>query len=121
MALVLIVDDEFGIANLLKDVLVDEGHRVLVAGNGRRALERAAEERPNVVITDFMMPVMDGAGLIKAMAANPEFKDIPVVVMSSLPEAVIRERCSGYALYVRKPFKIFAIIDIVAGLLDKKA
>jgi CheY-like chemotaxis protein len=121
MAVVLIVDDEYGIANLLKDVLVDEGHRVLVASNGRQALERAAEERPNVVLTDYMMPVMDGAGLITAMAASAELKDVPVVVMSSLAETTITERCSGYALFVRKPFKIFDMVDIVTGLLKQKA
>jgi CheY-like chemotaxis protein len=121
MAVVLIVDDEYGIANLLKDVLVDEGHRVLIASNGRQALERAAEERPNVVITDFMMPVMDGATLINAMAADRDLKDVPVVVISSLAEATIAKRCAGYALFVRKPFKIFDMVDIVTGLLRQKA
>ena len=61
MAVILVVDDEIGIANLLADVLSDEGHRVLVAVNGRDALKRAEEERPDLVITDYMMPVMDGA------------------------------------------------------------
>ena len=61
MAVVLVVDDEVGIANLLSDVLSDEGHRVLVAVNGHEAFKRAEEERPDLVITDFMMPVMDGA------------------------------------------------------------
>lgn len=106
MAVVLIVDDEFGVVNLLKDVLVDEGYRVLVASNGRQALGRAAEERPDVVFTDLMMPVMDGAALIKAMAADAALKDVPVVLMSSLPEAGMAERSPGYSLFLRKPFKI---------------
>lgn len=120
MAVVLIVDDEFGVVNLLKDVLVDEGYRVLVASNGRQALGRAAEERPDVVFTDLMMPVMDGAALIKAMAADAALKDVPVVLMSSLPEAGMAERSPGYSLFLRKPFKIFDIVDIVVGLLDKE-
>jgi len=120
MPLVLIVEDEFGIANFLKDVLEDEGYRVLVASNGRQALERAGEERPDLILTDFMMPTMDGAGLIKALAADAVLKDVPIAVMSSLPEAAVAERCSGYALFIRKPFKIFDIIDLVAGLTDKK-
>jgi CheY-like chemotaxis protein len=120
MAVVLIVDDEFGVANLLKDVLEDEGYRVLVASNGRQALGRVAEERPDLIITDFMMPTMDGAALIKALAANAKFKDIPVIVMSSLPEAAVKERSLPYALFVRKPFRILDLIDVVAELLDKK-
>lgn len=117
MALVLVVDDEFGIANLLQDVLEDEGHEVLVASNGWQALERAREEIPELVLTDFMMPVMDGAGLLKAMAAEPSLATVPIVLMSSLPEEAIAERCSGYAKFVRKPFKIFDMIDLVTELL----
>ena len=96
MAVVLIVDDEFGIMKLLEDVLTDEGHRVLTASNGRQALERAAEEKPALVVTDFMMPIMDGAALVKAMAADARLADIPVVIMSSMPEATVAERSPGY-------------------------
>jgi CheY-like chemotaxis protein len=65
-----------------------------------------------------MMPVMDGAQLIGAMAAHADLKNIPVVIMSSVPEAAVRERCSGFSAYVAKPFKIFGLIDIVTGILD---
>lgn len=117
MALVLVVDDEFGILKLLEDVLTDEGHAVMVAVNGKQALDQAAEKRPDLVLTDYMMPVMDGAGLMNALAADPNLAYVPVVVMSSLPEATIAERCPGYAAFVRKPFKIFAVIELVAELL----
>lgn len=116
MARVLVVDDEFGIVKLLEEVLADEGHRVAIATNGRQALERAAAERPDLVLTDFMMPVMDGAALIKAMAADPGLAGIPVILMSSIPEATVAERSPGYAAFVAKPFNIFAVIDLVARL-----
>ena len=119
MAVVLVVDDEFGITNLLEDVLSDEGHRVLVATNGKQALERAREERPDLVLTDYMMPVMDGAALIAALGADKDLKDIPIAVMSSVPEATIRERCPDFAVYVPKPFKIFRLIDTLAELLKR--
>jgi CheY-like chemotaxis protein len=121
MAVVLVVDDEFGIAKLLEDVLTDEGHHVLVATNGRQGLERAQIECPDLVLTDYMMPVMDGAALVAALAAKEELARVPVVMMSSMLETTVAERCSGYTLFVRKPFKIFDIIDIVAELLDSKA
>jgi CheY-like chemotaxis protein len=116
VALVLVVDDEFGIVKLLEEVLTDEGHRVLIATNGQQALDRAAKEKPALVLTDFMMPVMDGATLVKAMATDSALKDVPVVVMSSIPESTVAERCSGYVAYVRKPFKIFDVVDLVASL-----
>jgi CheY-like chemotaxis protein len=116
MALVLVVEDEYAIARLLEDVLTDEGHRVAVAGNGKQALQLAALEIPQLVLTDFMMPVMDGASLIGAMAADARLKDVPVIIMSSMPQEAVAERCSGYVQFVRKPFRIFDLIDVVARL-----
>lgn len=114
MALVLVVEDELSIAKLLEDVLTDEGHRVVLAGNGRQALEMASKEVPDIVVTDFMMPVMDGAALFKALAADEALRRVPVVLMSSLPEEMVADRCAGYAVFVRKPFKIFNIVDVVS-------
>jgi CheY-like chemotaxis protein len=118
MAVVLVVDDEVGIANLLADVLSDEGHRVLVAVNGHEALKRVEEERPAFVITDFMMPVMDGAQLIRALADHSDLKEVPVFLMSSAPEAALRDKCSGYALFIRKPFRIYDVVDLVTRVLN---
>ncbi len=117
MALVLVVDDEFGILRLLEDVLVDEGHRVIVAVNGRQALQHVTEERPALVITDFMMPVMDGAALINAMSTDPKLADVPIILMSSLPETAVAERIAGYTAFVRKPFKIFDLLDSVTQIV----
>ena len=71
MATVLVVDDEFGIAELIQDLLGDEGHRVLTASNGRQGLEALMQERPDLVFLDYMMPVLDGAGVLRGMAAEP--------------------------------------------------
>jgi CheY-like chemotaxis protein len=121
MAVVLVVDDEYGITNLLEDVLSDEGHRVITATNGEQALERMSAERPDAVLTDYMMPVMDGVALINAMSVDPELKGIPIVIMSSVPEATIRDRCANFSAYVSKPFRIYELIDIVTGLLNRQA
>ncbi|WP_419815544.1 response regulator [Glacieibacterium sp.] len=121
MALLLVADDEFGILRLLEDVLGDEGHTVVIAINGRLALDQAEAKRPDLLLTDFMMPVMDGAGLIRGMNANPALATVPVIVMSSLPEAAIADRCPPYAAFVRKPFKIFSLIDLIASQVDGAA
>ena len=117
MALVLVVEDEFGITELLDAVLTEEGHRVLTAMNGKQGLEMLAAERPDLIFTDYMMPVMDGAAMLGAIAADPGLRDIPVVVMSSMPEMTIAERCSGYVTFMRKPFRLFQLLDVVERVL----
>ena len=82
MAVVLVVDDEFGIVKLLEEALTDEGHRVLIATNGQQALERAAEEKPALVVAEFMMPITDGAALVKARAADAKLADVRVLIKS---------------------------------------
>ncbi len=119
MATVLVVEDEFGIVELFDAVLTDEGYQVLTAMNGRDGLELLAKERPDLVFCDFMMPVMDGEAMLGAMTANPALRGIPVVMMSSMPEAVVAERCSGYVTFMRKPFKLFALLDVVERVLGK--
>jgi CheY-like chemotaxis protein len=120
MAVVLIVDDEFGIAKLLEDVFQDEGHRTISAANGKQALERIIAERPDLIITDLMMPVMDGPAFLRALSANPANETIPVVIMSSLPEATVQQRCPHYALFLRKPFKIFDAVRKITEILNGK-
>lgn len=110
----LIVDDEFGLAEMLGAILADEGHRIRTASNGKQALEEAATERPDLILTDLMMPVMDGPGLITALGANPELANVPVIIMSSLQEATVAARCTGYAAIVRKPFDIGELLTLVA-------
>jgi CheY-like chemotaxis protein len=118
MATVLVVEDEFAIAALLEMVLTDEGHHVLTAANGRQGLERLAEgPRPDLVITDYMMPVLDGAGLLRAMREDEAQRDIPCIVMSSMPEANVRERTDGYAAFLLKPFDLAAVVQLVATIL----
>ena len=118
MATVLVVEDEFAIAGLLEMVLADEGHRVVTAANGRQGLERLAEgPRPDLVVTDYMMPVLDGTGLLRAMRESEAQRDIPCIVMSSMPEANVRERIDDYEAFVRKPFDLDAMVRLVATIL----
>jgi CheY-like chemotaxis protein len=117
MATILVVDDEFGVAELLEAVLSEAGYRVLTAINGQHGLEVLAGERVDLVFLDFMMPVMNGAMMLRAMTADPALDGIPVVIMSSLPEAAVAERSSGYADFLRKPFRISAVLGIAGRLV----
>ena len=117
MSTVLVVDDEFGIAELIVDILTDEGHRVVTAANGRQGLEALARERPSLVFLDYMMPVLDGAGMLRGMAEDASLNGVPVVMMSSIPEATVAERCRGYSAFMRKPFRIAEVMTLTDRLL----
>jgi CheY-like chemotaxis protein len=117
VARILVVDDEFGIGELLRELLSEEGHEVELAANGNQGLAKVAQEKPDLILLDFMMPVLDGAGMMKRMSANPDISTIPVVIMSSLPQATVTARIDGYVAYVRKPFHIDAILELVATIL----
>ena len=119
MRTVLVIDDEFGTVEVLVAALEDAGYRVLTAANGRRALERLEENKPDLVISDFMMPLMDGAALVTAMRTNPSFRDIPVIMMSAAPEAALRKHLDGYEAFLRKPFRIPALLEIVRTVFER--
>ena len=117
MATVLVVDDEFGIVDVLETILTDEGYRVLTACNGKQGLVRLSEEKPDVILSDFMMPILGGGEMLRTMAAQPAYRRIPVIMMSSLGEDVIAERCKGYAAFLHKPFRVAAVLGTVARVL----
>jgi CheY-like chemotaxis protein len=114
---ILIVDDEFGILEVLESILDDAGFRVISAGNGQDALACLQETVPDLVIVDFMMPLLDGAGVIKAMREKESLRAVPVILASALPEKTISERCSGYQVFLRKPFKAERLMEEISRLL----
>jgi CheY-like chemotaxis protein len=121
MATVLVVDDEFGIVDVLETILTDEGYRIITASNGRQGLVRLAEEKPDVILLDFMMPILGGAEMLREMAAVPAHQRIPVIIMSSLGEQAVAERCKGYAAFLHKPFRAAAVLSTVARVLGAEA
>jgi CheY-like chemotaxis protein len=121
MATVLVVDDEFGIVDVLETILTDEGYRVLTACNGRQGLVRLSEEKPEVILLDFMMPILGGGDMLRAMAAEPAYQRIPVIMMSSISEEAVANRCKGYAAFLHKPFRAAVVLSTIAGVLDRGA
>jgi CheY-like chemotaxis protein len=114
---VLVVDDEWAIADWLATIVSEEGHRVLVASNGKRALEILENEHVHLVIADFMMPLVDGPALMSAMRAEPRTADIPVIIMTALPESTVRELLDGYHAFLRKPFREAELLEGLAKVL----
>lgn len=120
MTTILVVEDEPLIAMALEAELEDAGYRVVIAANGQQGLERLAEApRPDLVLTDMMMPIMGGAEMIAAMSANPELGGLPVIVLSSLPEETVRKRANGAAAILRKPYTAAEILGAIARVLGE--
>jgi CheY-like chemotaxis protein len=113
---ILVVDDEPSIAQTIGWVLRDEGYEVAFARNGREALERVAEARPDLVITDIMMPVMDGWALCRALREDPATRAIPVVLTTAVPSLIQRGGVE-YSAYLAKPFDLDAVAQTVARAL----
>jgi CheY-like chemotaxis protein len=120
VALILVVDDEYSVAEVLESVLADASHEVITAMNGRQGLERLGDQLPNLILLDFMMPIMDAPAMLKKMKENPMYRDIPAIIMSSLPENAIKESANGlYAAFLRKPFKLGAMLAVVNDVLKR--
>jgi CheY-like chemotaxis protein len=114
-----VVEDEFGVADVVVTALEDEGYRVLVAANGRQGMERLADTKPDLIILDFMMPIMDGAAMAKAVRANPEYANIPIVMTSAVGEAAVKDRFGDFQAFMRKPFRIQELLETVERLIGK--
>ncbi|HEV7881893.1 response regulator [Bradyrhizobium sp.] len=119
MRTVLIVEDEWAIADWLEVLLGENGYNVLVASNGGEALDILHRETPDLMLTDFMMPFVDGAGLIAAMQEKAATRAVPVVIMTSLLESAVRDRVAGYRAYLRKPFREADLMKLVGEILGK--
>ena len=111
MQTLLVVEDEWAIADWLEVLLREHAYHVLVASDGRQALDNLHREKPDLVLTDFMMPVVDGAGLISAMADNPRTCAIPVV----------QQRVRSYHGFLRKPFHESELLQILKDVLPPAA
>ena len=114
---VLVVDDEQGILEALADLLREEGYRVLTASHGREALERMAEVKPDLVLTDWMMPVLDGPALIARIQEDPSLRHIPVLGMSAVDVNGLKRLYPGME-FLQKPFDIRALMKLVRRSLD---
>src|SRR4051794_29721459 len=120
VARILVVEDEFGIAEVLQSALTDAGHDVMIAINGRQGLERLKETLPDLVILDLMMPVLDGPSMLREMKNTPEFSSIPAILMSSLPESAVMQEANGiYDAFLRKLFHLRAVLGIVNSIVGR--
>lgn len=112
MTRLLVVDDELSILEALQDVLSLEGYEVRTAYNGVEGLKRLSEARPDLVLLDLMMPVMDGREMMRRMREDPQLEDIPVVIMSA--GRISDDERNAACATLPKPFDLDHLLETVS-------
>jgi two-component system alkaline phosphatase synthesis response regulator PhoP len=116
---ILVVDDEIYIVHILDFSLGMEGYEVLTALDGEQALEKARNEKPDLIVLDIMMPKLDGYETCRRLKADPETKDVPVILLSAKGRNV--DQKVGFEVgaddYITKPFSPRKLVERINAIL----
>jgi len=117
---ILIAEDSAPVATLIQMALVKEGYLVLLANDGLEALKLAMAERPKLIITDAVMPRMDGYGLMRAIKTNPMTSEIPVIMLTSKASNEDERKALefGFADFISKPVQPLRVVSRVKHILE---
>src|SRR5438309_912451 len=107
-AKILVADDDQSLVRTLTWILKENGYDVVTAPGGEDLIGKLEEERPNLLLLDIMMPKVDGLQLLAKMKADDRFRDVPVLMISSMPpeEATVKSLGLGAADFISKPFRV---------------
>lgn len=112
---ILVCDDERHIVRLIQVNLERQGYNVVTAYDGKEGLEKIKAERPNLVVLDVMMPYMDGFEVLKTLRKDPEFENLPVIMLTA--KAQDKDVFEGYHygadMYLTKPFNPMELVSFV--------
>jgi len=119
-ATILVVDDDMPILDMLTEMLEECGHTALRAMNGKQALVLAQQHHPDIIITDVMMPIMDGYELVKAVRSVPSLART-AVVLASAGVAKLRPMAQSLHVdgYVQKPFSLCQIEALIETFIER--
>ena len=120
---ILIVEDVPDILRLLEETLKFKGYRALTAYNGQEALEKIQQEHPRLIITDIMMPKLDGFGLVHRLRINPETREIPVIFLTATYVAMEDKAFAlniGATRFIEKPVNFEHFLKTIQELLAAK-
>jgi two-component system phosphate regulon response regulator PhoB len=116
MKTILLIDDEFDTVDVLAMLLRLEGYRVLKAYDGEKGLRLAEAELPDLILSDLMMPRLNGLEVARRLAERPETRRIPLVLHSASPEPQL-EGPRPYEVFLTKPAAIRDVLEIFRTLL----
>jgi CheY-like chemotaxis protein len=108
LALILVVDDEPDLLALLLDQVTSLGYDVVAARDGAEGLRAATDRRPDVILTDVIMPYMDGPEMLERLRSSPDTREIPVIALTALTDRRTRSRLSqlGVRSFLAKPYSM---------------
>ena len=120
---VLVVDDEVHIVHVVAIKLRNNGYEAIVAGNGAEAYELACKEKPDIIIADYMMPVMDGLQLIEKLRDTEQTKNIPIVLLTARNFAIDDERQQRLRISecITKPFSPKELLRTIEDIIYRGA
>jgi DNA-binding response OmpR family regulator len=120
---ILVVDDEDSVRQLFQIVLQHEGYDVLLATNGAEALIAAHREQPDLIILDWMMPVMDGLSALKQLRADAATRQIPIVMLTARQSDrdTTAALVHGADVYLTKPFEPQEVLSVISRLLPEES
>lgn len=118
---VLVVDDEIHIVQVVAIKLRNNGFDVITCENGAQALDLASNEKPDIVVTDFQMPLMTGLELVQNLRSQPDTADIPVVLLTARGFAIKNEQKENLKISacVSKPFSPRELLQTVEEVLKQ--
>jgi two-component system alkaline phosphatase synthesis response regulator PhoP len=119
---ILIVDDEPDILEFLKYNFTKAGFRVQTASNGKEALVKVKEEIPTVIVSDILMPEMDGIAMCKELRKEEQFRNIPLIFLTAVTDdyKVLHAMTSGADQFISKPIKFESLLKMVNQFLELK-
>ena len=120
---VLVVDDEIHIVHVVAIKLRNNGFKVITAANGAEAFDLVCEEKPDIIVTDFQMPVMTGLELVEKLRDDQQTRDIPVIMLTARGFAVADERKEDLQIsqFLSKPFSPKELLRSIEDILHQKA
>lgn len=116
---ILLVDDEVKLAANLKVFLEINGYEVNMAHNGKEGIEAALNNPPDLIISDVMMPVMDGYTMLKEIKVEPKLQNIPVIMLTAKDGLSDLCEIEGSAQFLVKPFDLNMLLEVVKKYLPE--
>jgi len=119
---ILVVEDQEDLRGILRDLLTGSGYEMLEAGDGETGVAKAKADKPDLILMDIQMPVLDGYEATRQIKADPALSSMPVIAVSSFAMKGDEEkaRAAGCDHYVTKPYSPIQLLKVVRGFLPDK-
>ena len=119
---ILVIDDEPNIVQTLQDRLEMNDYEVITAGNGKEGLKKALQEKPDVLLLDVIMPVMDGHEMLEVLRKQPEgnFSSVIMLTARSQTQDIARANACGIDDYIVKPFDLSELLEKIEVVVESR-